>query len=92
MYQPIYTRQFKKDIKHIEKSGNKDIEKLKTVIRTLLGGKQLALSYRDHKLTGNYVDHKECHIEPDWLLIYKINLNEQTIIFVRTGSHSDLFG
>jgi len=92
IYQPIYTKQFKKDIRRIEKSGSKDIEKLKVVIRALLEGKQLLLSHKDHELTSNYVSHRECHIEPDWLLVYKVNQNEKTIIFVRTGSHNDLFG
>lgn len=91
MYKPFYTRHFKKDIKRIEKSGNKDIEKLKVVIRLLLEGKQLESFYRDHKLTGNYEGHRECHITPDWLLIYKVNHDEGILTFVRTGSHSELF-
>ncbi|OGW76510.1 MAG: hypothetical protein A3J72_03355, partial [Nitrospirae bacterium RIFCSPHIGHO2_02_FULL_40_19] len=79
MYQPIYTKQFKKDIKRLERSGNKNIEKLKTVIRTLLEGKRLDPSYRDHNLKGNFKDRRECHVEPDWLLVYKIE-GEKTII------------
>ncbi len=90
MYQPIYTKQFKKDIKRLERSGNKNIEKLKTVIRTLLEGKRLDPSYRDHNLKGNFKDRRECHVEPDWLLVYKIE-GEKTIIFERTGSHADIF-
>lgn len=70
MLQPIYTKQIKKDVKRIEKSGNKDIEKLKTVIRLLIDERQLAPSYREHNLKGNFKNRKECHIEPDWLLIY----------------------
>lgn len=92
MYHPAYTRQFRKDIQRIEKSGSKEIEKLKTVIRTLLEGRQLVISHRDHKLTGSYTGHRECHIEPDWLLVYKVDIKEQTITFVRTGSHADIFG
>lgn len=91
MYQPVYTKQFRKDIKRVEKSGNKDIEKLKAIIRLLLGGKQLDLPYRDHNLKGNFKDRRECHIEPDWLLIYKLSRREKTIIFERTGSHADIF-
>ncbi|HLA50176.1 MAG TPA: type II toxin-antitoxin system YafQ family toxin [Thermodesulfovibrionia bacterium] len=90
MYQPIYTKQFKKDIKRLERSGNKNIEKLKTVIRTLLEGKRLDPSYRDHNLKGNFKDRREFHVEPDWLLVYKIE-GEKTIIFERTGSHADIF-
>lgn len=66
MYQPVYTRQFKKDIKRLEKSGSKDIEKLKAVIRTLIEERPLDPRYRDHKLRGDYTGHRECHIEPDW--------------------------
>lgn len=91
MLQPVYTKQFKKDIKRIEKSGNKDIKKIKAVIRALIDEKQLNPSYRDHSLIGNFKDRRECHIEPDWLLVYKVNKKEKTIIFERTGSHSDIF-
>ena len=91
MYQPVYTKQFRKDTKRIQKSGNKDIEKLKIVVRLLLDGKQLDLSYRDHNLKGNFKDRRECHIEPDWLLVYKLNKKEKTMTFERTGSHADIF-
>ncbi len=91
MLKPSYTKQLKKDIKKVKKSGSRDIEKLKTVIKTLIEEKQLDLSYKDHKLQGNYKDRRECHITPDWLLIYNIDAKEKTIIFERTGSHSDLF-
>ncbi|MDO8747361.1 MAG: type II toxin-antitoxin system YafQ family toxin [Thermodesulfovibrionales bacterium] len=92
MYQPVYTKQFRKDIKRVEKSGNKDIEKLKAIIRLLLDSKQLDLSYRDHNLKGNFKDRRECHIEPDWLLVYKLNKKEKTMTVERTGSHADIFG
>ena len=91
MHQPVYTRQLRKDIRRIEKSGDKDIEKLKAVVRTLVSGKQLGQSYRDHQLKGNFNDRRECHIEPDWLLVYKIDRKEKAIIFERTGSHADIF-
>ena len=91
MLQPYYSKQFKKDVKKIEKSGNRDIEKLKAVIKTLIEEGQLNPSYKNHKLQGNFKDRRECHITPDWLLIYKIDAKEKTIIFERTGSHSDLF-
>lgn len=92
MLQPAYTRQFRKDIKRIKKSGRHDIEKLKTVIRLLVGEKELDRTYRDHNLTGDFKDRRECHIEPDWLLVYKVNRRDKIIIFERTGSHSDVFG
>jgi len=85
---PVYTRQFEKDIKRIKRQG-KNLEKIKIIIRTLLQGKPLDLIHRDHKLIGNYQGRRECHIESDWLLIYKIEV--ERIIFERTGGHSDLF-
>ncbi len=91
MLQPVYTKQFKKDIKRIERSGNKSIEKLKAVIRLLLDEDKLNPSYHDHPLKGNYKDRRELHIEPDWLLIYKTSKAEKIIIFERTGSHAELF-
>lgn len=91
MYQPFYTKQFRKDIKRIEKSGDTAIEELKIVIKALVNGEQLDSSYRDHQLKGNFKGRSECHIQTDWLLIYKLDENEKAIIFERTGSHSDLF-
>ena len=67
----------------------KDIEKLKAVLAALINEEPLAERYRDHPLKGNYKNRRECHLEPDWLLIYK--LNDDEIIFERTGRHSDLF-
>lgn len=92
MLKPWYSRQFKKDIKKIEKSGNKDMEKLKFVVRKLLDGKPLESKYLDHPLTGNLKGYRDCHIEPDWILLYRMDNDLQEITFVRTGSHSDLFG
>jgi mRNA interferase YafQ len=88
MRAPIYTRQFEKDVKRIRKRG-KDLEKLKPVLSALIDDKPLAEQYRDHSLVGNYASRRECHIEPNWLLIYK--LIDDAIIFERTGTHSDLF-
>ena len=67
----------------------KSTEKVKKVIKKLVNEKRLDANYKDHKLIGNYTGRRECHIEPDWLLIYKITGSE--IIFERTGTHSDLF-
>lgn len=89
MLTPIYTNIFDKDLKIIKKSGSKNIEKIKNVIKKLINEGKLEPRNRDHILTGNYKGRRECHIEPDWLLIYKIE--NDTIIFERTGSHSELF-
>ena len=83
-----YKNVFEKDLALAKKRG-KDIEKLKTAIRLLAEGKPLPLQFRDHPLIGNYKHRRECHIEPNWLLIYKKEAN--AIIFERTGTHSDLF-
>ena len=88
MLQPAYTNQFQKDLKKMKKRG-KDLEKIKTIINDLVHEKTLEARHRDHKLVGNYHDRRECHIEPDWLLVYKSSSYD--IIFERTGSHSDLF-
>jgi len=85
---PSYTNRFKKDLKLMVKRGH-DPERIKRVIRDLVEEKVLAPKYRDHVLTGNVKSRRECHIEPDWLLIYRID--ESRIIFERTGTHSDLF-
>jgi mRNA interferase YafQ len=88
MRTPVYTRQFERDIRRAEKRG-KNLEKLKIIVRTLIEGGKLDTLHREHQLVGNYVGRRECHIEADWLLIYKIE--EERVIFERTGSHSDLF-
>ena len=83
-----YSGQFKKDLKLAEKRG-KDINKLKEIILLLVQGKRLPAQLKDHPLTGNWKPPRDLHIEPDWLLIYKID--NDTVHFDRTGSHSDLF-
>jgi len=84
----IYTSQFKKDFKLIQKQ-NKDLGKLKTVIAKLAAGEVLEEKFKDHALQGNYAGTRDCHINPDWLLIYAIVGNELRL--VRTGSHAELF-
>ena len=84
------TSQFKKDFKLAEKQGL-DMNELKTVVRMLADGEELPEKYRDHPLKGDYKGHRECHIEPDWLLIYKITESVLVLSLVRTGSHSRLF-
>lgn len=88
MHKPLYTKQFEKDIKRAKRR-NKNLEKLKIIIRTILEGKKLDPIHRDHKLIGHYKGRRECHIEADWLLIYKVE--KRIIVFERTGTHSDLF-
>lgn len=87
-----YTNQFKKDIKKITKQGL-DIEKLHKVIDILQKQEKLPEQYRDHLLVNsrNYKNMRECHIEADWLLIYKIYDDSIVLVAVRTGSHSELF-
>jgi mRNA interferase YafQ len=85
---PSYTNQFEKDLKKMEKRG-KEVSKIKKVIRKLVNEERLEIKFKDHKLVGNYKGRRECHIESDWLLIYK--LIDAEIILERTGSHSDLF-
>jgi mRNA interferase YafQ len=84
----FYTTQFKKDYKKVKKQ-NKDPDKLKAVIEKLLAGQKLELKYREHQLSGIWKGHRDCHIEPDWILIYRIS--SDTLYLERTGSHSDLF-
>ena len=85
-----YEKTFKKDFKRIIKRGY-NIRLLEDVIEILASGQVLPEKYKDHNLTGNYYDCRECHITPDWLLIYKINNNELILYLTRTGTHSDLF-
>ena len=80
--------QFKRDVKRLQKRG-KDPEKLKQVLRLLIKAEKLAPKHRDHQLKGLLKDCRECQIEPDWLLIYRIEGSE--LCLVRTGSHADLF-
>ena len=85
------TSQFKKDYKLAQKRG-RNTTLLKEVITHLANGEPLDSRFRDHALTGNWVGHRECHIQPDWLLIYRIQENVLVLSLSRTGSHSDLFG
>jgi mRNA interferase YafQ len=85
---PVYTKQFEKDLKRCQRR-NKRMEKFKLVAETLIAGDELDSIHRDHKLIGNFVGRRECHLESDWLLIYK--LEEDRIILERMGTHADLF-
>ena len=90
MREVILTSSFKKDYKRLKRSARHDMGELQVVVKQLSNGKPpLDQKYRDHSLIGNLNDCRECHIRPDWLLIYR--LNENDLVLVRTGSHSDLF-
>ncbi|MGN0993027.1 MAG: type II toxin-antitoxin system YafQ family toxin [Bacilli bacterium] len=91
-YEVKGTTKFKKQLKKSVKQG-KDITKLIEVLNVLSNGEELEGKYQNHNLVNNkyYKDCKECHIEPDWLLIYKYNNNELILFFIETGSHSELF-
>lgn len=88
MLKPSYTNQFRRDLKLMGRRG-KDPEKYKDVAKDLIAEKPLPDKLRNHKLAGAYRDRWECHLEPDWLLIYRLSGEE--ITFERTGTHSDLF-
>lgn len=85
-----YSSRFKKDYKTIVKRGY-DIKLLEEVLNILIQDKILPQKYLDHPLAGDYAKHRECHITPDWLLIYKIENDILTLSLTRTGTHSDLF-
>ena len=89
-YEIQKTSQFKKDFK-IALKRNCDIQKLYDIITILANGETLAESCFDHPLKGNYSGYRECHVEPDWLLIYKITESVLVLTLYRTGTHSDLF-
>lgn len=90
MFKLVTTSQFRKDYKRIKKRGL-DLNLLQNVLDNLCSGITLDTKHRDHALTGNYVGFRECHIQPDWLLIYSINQDQLILVASRTGSHSDLF-
>ena len=85
------TGQFRRDYKRMKKRGC-DLSLLEAVIDTLLAEKPLDIRHRDHDLCGDYAGFRECHILPDWLLIYAVDRGRLILTASRTGSHSDLFG
>ena len=85
-----YETSFKKDYKRIVKRGY-DIRLFETVVELLANEQLLPEKYRDHSLSGDYAGFRECHITPDWLLIYRIDNHELILQLTRTGTHSDLF-
>ena len=89
MYKITFTNQFEKSIKKDIKRGL-NLKLLYDVIDKLAKGERLNPKYRDHALTGNYIGFRECHVKPDWLLLYYIE--DDLIVFHKTGTHADLFG
>ena len=85
-----YSAKFKKDFKLAQKRGM-PMQELKSIIEKLAAGKTLEAKHQDHALSGNYAMFRECHIRPDWLLIYRINDDALELLAHRTGTHSDLF-
>jgi mRNA interferase YafQ len=89
-YDIVYSARYRRDYKLIKKRGY-NISLLDTVIELLEAGEVLPEKYQDHALKGEYIGNRECHITPDWLLIYKVDNDCLVLIMTRTGSHSDLF-
>lgn len=89
-YEVKFTNQFKRDLKLAKKQG-KDINKLFEVISTIAEGKNLDSKYRDHNLNGDYAGCRECHVEPDWLLVYEVMDNVLVLMIYRVGTHAELF-
>ena len=89
-YSIILTGKFRKHLKNLKKQ-NKDLNKLFDVVNILAEGGILEAKYRDHDLSGKYKGTRECHIEPDWLLVYEIQNDVLVLILYRLGTHSELF-
>lgn len=89
MLKIVPTGRFRKDYATVKRRG-KDLNKLATIVNRLAGLEPLAVKHRDHALSGSWEGCRDCHVEPDWLLIYRVADDELHLI--RTGSHSDLFG
>ena len=85
----LRTSEFKRDVKRMQRR-SKNFDSFKQIVRMLAADEALPLRYRDHALVGQYRGTRECHIQPDWLLIYESNAQE--LILIRTGTHGDLFG
>ena len=87
----VWTTKFKKDYKLAIKR-HLDIDLLDDIIRALSRGETLPEKNKDHELSGNWVGHRECHVQPDWLLVYSIDNDILVLTLARTGTHSDIFG
>ena len=90
MRTPIFTNKFKKELEKCKKR-NLNIDEIKELMNKLIADEPLELRYKNHPLIGDYMGCHECHVRPDWLLIYMLDDEANTITFIRTGTHSDLF-
>ena len=90
MLDVVLSNRFKKELKLAAKRGY-NLDLLENVVDTLARGEKLTEKFRDHELIGNYAGFRECHIQPDWLLVYRIENSELILFLSRTGTHSDLF-
>lgn len=86
----VFSNQFKRDLKLIRKRGY-NFELMESVVEKLAKMETLPDKFRDHALTGDYIGFRECHIQPDWLLVYRMDGEELFLFLSRTGTHSDLF-
>lgn len=91
MREIVRSKQFKRDYKKIAASGRYSIDDFLTVVELLIADKPLPEKYQDHPLKGEWLGYRECHIKPDWLLVYEKNHGDKKLILARTGSHSELF-
>ena len=89
-YEVLRSTSFKKEYKLLKKQ-NKNMKLIDDVVEILASGQKLSPKYKDHALKGNFIGYRECHIQPDWLLIYRIENDKLCLVLSRTGSHSDLF-
>ena len=85
-----YTKTFRKDFQKCKKRGL-DVSLIESVLEMIINDKPLPSRYRNHILSGNYSGCRECHIKPDWIMIYRIDFERNMVILLRTGTHSDLF-
>ena len=90
MLEVVLSNQFRRDLKRAVRRG-RDIALLEKIVNNLAERRPLPESNRDHSLTGNWSGYRECHIQPDWLLIYKVSGDELLLLLMRTGTHADLF-
>ena len=90
MLEVVLSNQFRRDLKRAVRRG-RDIALLEKIVNNLAERRPLPESNRDHSLTGNWSGYRECHIQPDWLLIYKVSDDELLLLLMRTGTHADLF-
>lgn len=91
MLSPYFTTKFRRDYKRAKKQ-RRDIPRLEEALRLLVREAPLPESFRDHALSGNFRGYRECHIEPDWLLLYRVDNEHLVLVATRLGSHSELLG